>query len=85
MAFILVIDDEEASLDALAAIIRSGGHEVITARARENAFPGEAIHGQVAHSVNPRSAGGSGLKCPAQNSVETLYKATRVIQSQTFD
>ena len=27
----------------------------------------------------------TGLNSPAQNSVETLYKATRVIQSQTFD
>lgn len=37
MAFILVIDDHETSLDALATIIRSGGHEVITARNEEEA------------------------------------------------
>jgi hypothetical protein len=40
--------------------------------------------------VNPEPVGWNyglitGLNCSAQHSVETLYKATRIIQSQTFD
>ena len=79
MAFILVIDDHGTSLDAFAAIIRSGGHEVITARNEDEACRGCEHHAAPDLLILDVKLRGSPQRSGVAKDLTSFYPGARVV------